>query len=153
MPVGAQRDVVVRRNCSLSPAQSILVFGLAGLVPSIAALFWAFMGAWLVLPFAGLELVALGVAFWMQARHAVDSERIFMEAGKLVVEITDAGRMERHEFDPARTWLRDEERRGTCRLSLGARGEVLEVGRHWDSGRRRELGAVLRQWLDTRKSS
>ncbi len=37
-------------------------------------LVWA--GAWLVLPFTGIELLAVGVAFVVYARHAVDYERI-----------------------------------------------------------------------------
>lgn len=43
-------------------------------------------GAWLVVPFACLEMGALAVAFVVYARHAADYERIVVGPGSLVVE-------------------------------------------------------------------
>lgn len=36
---------------------------------------FAAMGAWLVLPFAGLEAIALAIAFFAVARRMADQER------------------------------------------------------------------------------
>ena len=36
---------------------------------------FAAMGAWLVLPFAGLEALALAIAFFAMARRIADDER------------------------------------------------------------------------------
>ena len=59
-----------KRNCSISPQGLALVFAtLAALTLGIAAAFAA-LGAWLILPFAGLEALALGAAFWITARRA-----------------------------------------------------------------------------------
>lgn len=60
----------VKRNCSISPQSLALVFAaLAALTLGIAAAFAA-LGAWLILPFAGLEVLVLGAAFWLTARRA-----------------------------------------------------------------------------------
>ncbi len=45
--------------------------------------FW-FQGATLVIPFATLELAAVGLAFLVYARHAADGERISLRGGALL---------------------------------------------------------------------
>ena len=61
---------------------------------SIGSVFWIW-GAKLVMPFVGLELVAVGLAFLVYARHATDGEHISLEGGRLVVELENAGRLQR----------------------------------------------------------
>jgi uncharacterized membrane protein len=64
--------VQAKRRCSISPLGLALVFGgLAALTLAIGAAFAA-LGAWLILPFAGLETLALCVAFAVVARRARD---------------------------------------------------------------------------------
>jgi len=56
-------------NCSISPLGLLRVFvGLALVVLAIGVGF-ALVGAWPVLPFAGLEALMLGVAFVVYARR------------------------------------------------------------------------------------
>lgn len=58
------------RNCSISPQGLALVFVLlAATAIGIGVAFAAF-GAWLVLPFAGLEALGLLAAFFAMARRA-----------------------------------------------------------------------------------
>ncbi|MCX7960755.1 MAG: DUF2244 domain-containing protein [Burkholderiales bacterium] len=58
------------RHCSISPRGLALAFGLlAAAAVGIGAAFAA-VGAWLVLPFAGLEAAALAAAFVAVARRA-----------------------------------------------------------------------------------
>jgi uncharacterized membrane protein len=94
----------LKRNCSVTPAQlgwfyaSLCVVSLG-----IAAFFWQH-GATLILPFAWLELGAIGVAFLLYARHAADGERISLQGRRLVVELESGGQVQRAEFDPS--WVR-----------------------------------------------
>src|SRR5882724_4792817 len=80
-------EFVVRRNCSLSPAAMMLVFG------SVAALSFAFgiafaaLGAWMILPFAGVELLALGAALAVHGLHATDCERVRVAGDLVSVEV------------------------------------------------------------------
>ena len=48
------------------------------------------VGAWLVLPFTGIELLAVGIAFAIYARHAVDYERIRLFQNRLLIEQMNA---------------------------------------------------------------
>ena len=119
----------LRRNCSVSPAQlGGLYLSLCLVSLGIGAVFWS-QGAVLVMPFVGLELVAVGVAFWVFARHASDGERISLEGSRLVVELESGGRLQRAEFN--RDWVRVEPKNGGRSLiQLSAQGRSVEVGRY-----------------------
>ena len=58
-----------KRNCSISPAALLGTFVALAVVTLAIGVGFAMVGAWLVLPFAGLEVVGLGVAFVMHARR------------------------------------------------------------------------------------
>jgi uncharacterized membrane protein len=125
----------------MSPAGLAKVFAaLAVLVLAIGAGFAA-MGAWLILPFAGLEVLLLGAAFVLYGRHAADYERIELESGRLTVEIADGGRTARYELDGA--WVSMEQGRVVLR---GAK-EELEIGRLVGAEARAELAAELEKKL------
>jgi uncharacterized membrane protein len=57
-------------RCSISPQGLALVFVLLGATSIGIGVGFAAAGAWLVLPFAGLEALALGAAFFALARRA-----------------------------------------------------------------------------------
>lgn len=138
----------MKRNCSLTPRQ-LGLFYLSMLAVSLAiAVFFVFQGAWVVLPFAGLEMLALGGALLVYARHALDYERVRFGERRLVVERMDAGRLRRFEFNPS--WVRVGQGRdpgGMVRLRSG--GDSVELGRflmpHLRAGFTHELGSVLLQ--------
>ena len=78
---------VLRRHCSISPLQLALAFGSVALLSGVIAAAFASFGAWGVIPFAGLEIFALAVAYVVYARHTGDFERIVLAPGRLVVEV------------------------------------------------------------------
>ena len=104
---------------------------------------FAVAGAWLILPFAGLEVLLLAGAFLMQARHAADYERIALAGRRLTVEVADGKRVARYELDAARA--RVEVRDGE--VLLRAAGRELAVGRHLDEDSRRTFAAELKRRL------
>jgi uncharacterized membrane protein len=119
----------LKRNCSLSPAQLLRFYiGLCLLSLSIATAFW-FSGARMVMPFAWLELIAVGVALLVYARHACDGEKITLQGPVLVVERDHGRRSERTEFD--RQWVRIEPCSGDGSLiEVSGQGRSVLVGRH-----------------------
>jgi uncharacterized membrane protein len=136
-------SLTLKRNCSISPAGLAGVFAaLACVVVAIGAGF-AFVGAWLVLPFAGLEVLLLGSAYVMYARRAADYERIELDSGRLTVEVGQAQKTSRYEMDACRARVRLEEERV---LLLGAR-EQLELGRHLDADSRARFADELQKRL------
>jgi uncharacterized membrane protein len=104
------------------------------------------VGAWLVLPFTGIELLAVGVAFAMYARHAVDYERIRLFQNRLVIEQVSAEQVTQFEFNPR--WVRIEAG-ATPRdqIKLVSRGETIMIGQHLAQHRRAQFAGELRIWL------
>lgn len=134
----------LRRNCSVTPVQLALVYGMLCLLSlGVGGFFW-FQGATLVLPFALLELFAVGIAFWVYARHATDGEQISLHGAQLVVEQETSGRRVRSEFN--RNWVRVEPQADDGSLiELSAHGRKVQVGRFV----RPELRAVLAREIRT----
>ena len=136
-------SLILKRNCSTSPAGLAGVFAaLACVVVAIGAGF-AVLGAWLVLPFAGLEVLLLGWAFVAYARRAADYERIELDSGRLMVEVGEAQRTSRIEMDAGRARVCLEDERVVL---LGAR-DRLELGRHLDADCRARFAAELQKRL------
>lgn len=118
----------LRRNCSVTPAQLAWLYtSLCVLSLGIGLVFWLH-GATLVLPFASLELVAVGVAFVVYARHATDGENIYLRGAQLVVEFESGGKLERQEF--RRESVRVEPRVDDHSLiKVSGQGRSINVGR------------------------
>ena len=134
------------RNCALTPRQLGAWFAALGTVSAAIAAVFAMLGAWMVLPFACIELTALGLAFVVYARHAADYERILVAPGRLVVERVVGNAVDRIECEPA--WVRVEyagTRRSVVRLVAGR--QHVEVGRFVPEGKRMELARELRESL------
>ena len=143
-------DLTIKRNCSISPQDLLYVLALLTCVSLGIAVGFAFLGAWPILPFAGIDVLALTLAFYLNGRHAADYERIALAGGTLVVEASDAGRLRRHEFSTP--WLRLEERRHgpDLRVILRSGSAAIEIGRHLDTQRRASLAANLRRSFSNR---
>jgi uncharacterized membrane protein len=120
---------LLKRRSSLTPAQ-LAWFYLSLCVVSlgIGGFFW-WQGSPLVMFFALLELLAVGAAFALYARHAGDAEKILLQDGQLVIELESAGRTRRAEFK--REWVRIEPRHGDGSLiEVSGQGHSVQVGRH-----------------------
>ncbi len=119
----------LRRNCSVTPAQLFKFYVLLCVVSLVIATAFWLQGAHLILPFAWLELMAVGAAFLVYARHARDGEKIILQGARLVIELETAGRTERAEF--ARQWVRVEPKGGDGSLiEVSGQGHSVSVGRH-----------------------
>jgi len=136
----------LKRNCSVTPAQLAWLYASICVVSlGIASFFWM-QGAKLVLPFAWLELAAVGIAFLVYARHATDGEKISLQGPRLVVELENAGRLERAEFH--REWVRIEPKTGDRSLiEVSGQGCSVEVGRYVRPELRSALARELRMAL------
>lgn len=134
------------RNCSVTPRQLVAIYLLLCTTSlAVAGLFW-FQGATLVLPFAVVELVAVGVAFGVYARHAADRERISCGHGLLVIEQERAGRLQRCEF--ARHAVRVEPLPGRDQLiEVSGGGKNVRIGRFLRSDLRPMLAREIRAAL------
>ena len=136
----------LRRNCSVSPVQlGRLYASLCVVSLGIGVVFW-FQGAVLVLPFAWLELAAVGLAFFVYARHAADREHILLQGRRLVVETENAGRLERAEFDRERVRV-EPVVDGHSLIEVSGQGRRMSVGRYLRPELRPELAREIRRAL------
>lgn len=139
---------VIKRNCSASPKQLAAVFASIVAVSLSFGTAFAMHGAWMILPFVAIELVAVSAAFVCYGRHAADIERIDVAAGQIRVERHDGGRVQCVQI--AAPWARievAESGRGwmqRVRLFIVAHGKRIEVGRLLPDQRRRGLAQELR---------
>ncbi|TFZ01675.1 DUF2244 domain-containing protein [Ramlibacter rhizophilus] len=143
---GPRIQWALKRNCSISPGQLAWFYASLCVVSlGIATFFWL-QGATLILPFAWAELAAVGIAFLVYARHATDGERITLSGPRLVVELENAGRLERAEFH--RDWVRVEPRSDQRSLiELSGRGQSVQVGRFVRPEHRTALAQEIRRAL------
>lgn len=135
--------LTLKRNCSISPSGLACVFVALAVVVLVIGTGFALAGAWLILPFAGLEVLLLGGAFLLQARHAADYERIALASGRLSVEVSEGQRVERYDMDARGVRVEVE---GT-RVMVGDARRRLELGRHLDGQSRMRFGAELKKRL------
>jgi uncharacterized membrane protein len=137
---------LMKRNCSFAPRQLLAVyFSLCLLVLAIGGFFWM-RGAPFVLPFAGVELLAVGAAFFLYARHAADRETMALRPGRFSVSCTLGRRTREVDFTPA--WVRVEPARGDGSLiELSGEGRRIAVGRFVRPELRRALADELRAAL------
>ena len=136
-------SVLLKRNCSITPAGLARVFAFLVAVTLGIGIGFAAAGAWLVLPFAGIEVVLLAAAFIASGRHAADYERIERAGERLTVEMSDAGRTEQYEMHVRTTRVRLAREGHAARVLLSSNGREFEIGRHLHERARAELAAEL----------
>ena len=146
--------IIARPNNSLSVEDSVkLLAALAG-IALVVALGFLHIGAWLVLPFAGLEIMAFAYAFHTVYLHADDFESITIENDRVVVEKRNVKEITTTVFQ--RYWAQVNVRdvamikgsNGKCGLFISSHGNEVEFGRNFiNDEQRSQLARDLRQKL------
>jgi uncharacterized membrane protein len=143
---GGRREWLVRRNCSLTPHQTVAVWAALLALSLAVGLFFAWQGAWYVLAFSALEMAAVTTAFIVYSRHATDCDRIVYEDGVLSVEKMRGGRVSTIELDPHGLRIIAPARRRDP-IRLVARGITVDIGTWLPEEPRRALARELRKEL------
>jgi len=140
-------SLIAKRNCSLQNAERWRAYWLIVFVSGMIAAGFAAIGVWLVLPFAGLELAALWVAFRRFARDADDFERITIQGDRLLLEACTRGRVQRYEWNRHWTQVIVRGGVGSCHVALRSHGREIEFGRCLSGGARLDAARRLRDRL------
>jgi len=138
---------LMKRNCSLSPRQALLVYALLSGATLGIALVFTFKGAWMVLAFALIEAAAVGAALLHYSRHALDHERIRLQDGWLLVEHADGQRRHVLRLDPSHARVHLPDTRMRTLVEIEARGVRVQAGRYLTPTARLELVRALRRAL------
>lgn len=109
---------------------------------------WTAIGAWPVLPFAGLEAFCLAGAWSYISWHADDYEYVVIGEGRVAIDLRRGRRIERHAFQAP--WTRvvvEQEAAQRCRVCLQSAGREVEVGVWLPQDQRGEFAETLRRQL------
>jgi len=142
---------LLKRNCSITPSQLFAVYASLCAVSLTIALGFTWAGASPVLAFAGIELLLVGAALLIYARHATDHERITLVGEALSVEHLHGQQMQRSEFRAA--WVRVEPLSSDRSLiEVAGDGHTARIGRYLRPELRQSLAQELRGALHARRS-
>jgi uncharacterized membrane protein len=124
----------------------IKVLACLAVLPLIIAFACSLAGAWMVLPFAGLELLGVAYAFYLIHCHAGDYESITITGDSVAIEQRSYKNISQVVFH--RCWakivLRDCPG-GEQRLWLRSHGKEVEIGRYMNNEERLFLARQLQQ--------
>lgn len=119
---------VLKRNCSITPRQTVAAYlALCAVSLSIALGFLAH-GAPFVLVFAGVELLLVGVALYVYARHAADRETITLADHEVEVEQCFGRQVQRAAFRAEWLCVEPAKAQGSL-VELAGQGQRVRVGR------------------------
>jgi uncharacterized membrane protein len=76
---GESYRFVLSPNCSISWRELLLFYCLTCVVALAVGLFFTLQGLWLVLPFSGLEMLALGIGLYVTSRQVYRREVITLD--------------------------------------------------------------------------
>ena len=139
---------VIRPNSSLSWRGNLYVFMFMVTISfSIAGVFTA-LGYWVVFPFAGLEMAALGAALYLCASRAARCEVI--SVGEDRVEVVVGRHKPEHSYTFNRHWAQvilipPRTKGHPNRLVLRSHGRELEIGACLNNEERHHLAKALEE--------
>jgi len=133
----------------------LVYLGIATVALAVGLSFY-FNGLTLILPFSGLEILALGAALYVSAWRGGEQEVILIDDDRIVIERGRQAPVSRHVFQ--RAWVKVIlERSWNCwypsRLLLRSHGRQLEVGKFLNEQERQGFALELRNALKNNQAS
>jgi uncharacterized membrane protein len=146
-------------DATLHPARSLTRRGLVILISLVVTANMALAlraleaGGWPILPFLGLDVLALAGAFWVNNYAARMHERIVLDGTALTVTyVAPSGKSQSWSFEPS--WVRvgvEEGRMG--RVTLTTHGKGVALGLFLSPRERREVAGALNAALSRRAAA
>lgn len=148
----APKQFIVRRNQSLSwRGNKLFIYFMAAISFGIAGMF-ALQGLWLILPFAGLEILALTIGLYMCSLRCRDQEVVTIHDDVVKVEKGRQKPNEVWQFEKA--WISLELVKSPIqghpsKLLMRSKGKETEIGRCLTNEERKNLSDSLAKALHT----
>jgi uncharacterized membrane protein len=149
-PSGLGCHWVIRPNQSLSWRAAVRVYTAVTLCCAGIATAFVLHGLWTVLPFAGFEIVVLGIAFYLTFSRSQVREVISVNAD--AVSVVKGRNAPQEHWECPRVWARIQLERSPVawypsRLSIAFQGQRVEIGRFLNEEERCALAEELEQAL------
>ncbi|MEZ5926298.1 MAG: DUF2244 domain-containing protein [Hyphomicrobiaceae bacterium] len=145
---------VLRPNRSLSPLGFAIFMGAISVFSFLVGLYFWTIGAWPVLGFFGLDVLAIYVAFQLNYRSGRICETVTLHDHQLeVARILPSGRSWHWSFNPS--WVRlelDEHPSGTADLWLRSGTDAVSVGQFLSDPERRDFAGALRSAIGAHRA-
>ena len=127
-------------------AAGILFASYVAMMLAIGIGFWAY-GAWMILPFMGLEVGVIAVVIYLLSRHRDDYELLLVDDDAVRVLRRHGDRETRAEFQ--RYWAQvtlDTDRDGwyPARLFIRSHGKEMEIAEYMSEEAKLDLARELR---------
>jgi len=142
--------LILMPNCSISWRQLVIFYLGTCCLAMIIGLIFTLQGQWLVLPFSGLEMMALGTALYITSRKVHCREVITANGDRVKIEKGMRGIKQQWVFE--RCWIRllDEvrgEKKRNRKIALGSHGHYVEVGNFLSHFEKDELAFRLKDGI------
>ena len=145
--VAADFEIIARPNSSLTAKGRVHAVMIIAALSLAVAIAFSLIGAWFVLPFAGLELVGIGYAFYYIHCHSQDYESIVIVGDEVSVEKKSYKAVSRMVFN--RYWAKVLLRitpSGDQMLLLRSHGKEVDFGRcYMTNDQRLDLAKQLKE--------
>ena len=134
--------IILTPNRSISWPQLLRVYLFTCCMSFSIALIFAFIGYWVVLPFSGLEMLALGAGLYVTNRMVFRQEVISFINGKVKIEKGCNFPEQSWEFDEH--WVRLDIQRSSSMIKktfifIGSHGSFVEIGSFLDESEKESL--------------
>ncbi|HHJ12758.1 MAG TPA: DUF2244 domain-containing protein [Gammaproteobacteria bacterium] len=138
---------MVRPNCSLSWRGAVRFYLGIVLLSMTISMGFALQGAWMVLPFAGLEMLVLGAALYIVSHRCARWEMVSISEHRVEVRAAKADKL---NCCFSRAWVQITLERARFpghppRLLIHSHGRAVEIGGCLCEEEKRDLAAELRR--------
>jgi uncharacterized membrane protein len=141
------REWLMKRNCALSPRQLALFYLVLCCVSLGIAIIFLMHGAWLVLCFSVLEMLAVGIAFLIYARHAGDREYLSLTRDCLLIVQINGSRIREYRLYPLFVKVGLPDGFSSSLVELRAQQVLVKVGQYLMVSRRQQFARELQSAL------
>jgi uncharacterized membrane protein len=142
--------IVLSPNCSISWRELMLFYLLTCVVAFAVGMFFTLQGLWLVLPFSGIEMLALGFGLYLTSRKVYRKEIITLDQDR--VRIEKGVRRVDQSWEFKTPWIRiveepQDDRIARRTLAISMNGESVEVGSFLANSEKDELAFQLKDCI------
>ncbi len=146
-----QAEFLIRPNKSMTVRGMVVFVCLVGLAVLLVAVRFVLLGAWVVLPFAILEVALLAVGFWLYERTSRYRETVKVSRKNFIITKDSVRGRETSRFDSY--WVKvilrpDPVNWYPSHLFVRSRGKQVEIGACLTNQERKELSKALIQYIN-----